>query len=597
MLLLGALVLSFVVYTARADGDDHVGQAPPPVPESSAEMPERPDIILITVDTLRADRLGAYGYAKANTPNIDAMGESGIVFANATVPLPRTTPGLASLLTGLGIHSHGSREVWEPVRVEKGQRLAEVLGNDGYVTLGLSANSAAGTRQKLAVGFDKFYDYGKIKKQKKRADADVMTSLALDMVDAADPEAPVFLWVHYVDPHWKYGPPKKRWKDQPAAKKCRDLQSKMKRREVTLGNMFVDAKGMASSAFDDCSALYDAEVAFTDSEIGRLIEGLRERGRWDESLRVFTADHGENMGEDDLFFAHGPSLADASLRVPLIIAGPTIPAARYDGGVAIIEDVAPTLLDLAGIGVQDWPEFDGTSLRWRWDLDAEYPMQVAAYAKAESGGALHPDTTNYVVSGRKRSRYCYNDDQYSMCFDAKKSKKTPARVGSKDTGEEEDEDSESEENAEEDAVAAPEAASGGSDEDAGEADDEADFEFYNHQEDPLLEHPLDTVPDEVRESLLEAMKRWSPESARLRAIRNNTHKLVAYPKLEGGYRYALYDLIADPSESEDVKDAHPRTYKRMKAALDDWGGSLPAFVARKRTESELDELRALGYVQ
>jgi|GEM_PF-1115552 len=588
MLLLGAFVLSFIVYTARAEGDDHVGQAPPPIPEPASDMPELPDVILITVDTLRADRLGIYGYAAAQTPNIDAMGRSGIVFANATVPLPRTTPGLASLLTGLGIAGHGSREVWEPVSVEKGQRMAEVFSNAGYVTLGLSANSAAGTRQKLAVGFDKFYDQGKIKKMKKRSDADVMTSLALDMVDAVDSEAPLFLWVHYVDPHWKYGPPRKHWEDQPAAKKCRELQKQMKRRKVSLGNMFVNAGDVSTKAFDDCSALYDAEIAFNDFEIGRLIEGLTERGRWNESLRVFTADHGENMGEDGLYFAHGPSLADASLRVPLIIAGPTIPAGRFDGGVAIIEDVAPTLLDLAGISLSRWPEFDGASLRWRWDEDADYPASVAAYAKAESGGALHPDTTNYVVSGRKRSRYCYNGERYSMCFD-------PTPAGSKATRTAPDSDGpeaedEHEHEAEAPASDTPSAA-------AGLDVEETEFEFYDHQEDPFLETPLESVPDEVRTELIEAMKRWSPEAARLRAVRDDTHKLVAYPKLEGGYRYALYDLRKDPAESVDIKEKSPRVFKRMKAALDDWGGSLPAFVARKRTESELDELRALGYVQ
>lgn len=588
MVLLGGFVLSFVAYTARADGDEHVGESPPPLAESVGTMPEKPDIILITVDTLRADRLGIYGYQEADTPNIDAMGRSGVVYANATVPLPRTTPGLASLLTGLGTAGHGSREVWQPINVEKGQRLAEVLGEAGYVTLGLSANSAAGKPQKLAVGFDKFYDYKEIKRKRKRGDADVMTSMALDMVDAADSESPLFLWIHYVDPHWKYGPPRKRWKDQPEARKCRSLQAQLKRKALSLGNMFVNANGIATDAFDDCSALYDSEVAFTDSEIGRLIEGLQERGRWDESLRVFTADHGENMGEDGLYFAHGPSLADASLRVPLIFAGPTIPAGRFDGGIAIIEDVAPTLLDLAGIDQELWPEFDGKSLQWRWDDELDYPLEVAAYAKAESGGALHPDTTMYVVSGRKRSKYCYNGERYSMCSERGSSRRgqvtaRPTAVVRELDGED-DEDDELHGDEPVEASAAPD-------------EPEPEFEFFDRDVDPLLETPLEEVPEEVRAALMDTRDRWSPESTRLRAIRNTTHKLVAYPKGEGGYRYALYDLINDPGEAKDIKDLSPRVFKRMKIALDDWGGNLPTFVARERTESELDALRALGYVQ
>ncbi len=616
MMLLGAAVLSFIVYTARAEGDDHVGQAPPPLPQPAAQMPERPDIILITVDTLRADRLGVYGYAAAQTPNIDALGRSGVVFANATVPLPRTTPGLASLLTGLGTDGHGSREVWEPVKVDKGQRLAEVLSEAGYATFGLSANSAAGKRQGLGAGFDKFLDYRDIKRTKKRGDADVMTSVALDMIDDVDPETPVFLWVHYVDPHWKYGPPKKRWKQQPAGKACRALQSKIKRKQLSLGNMFVDADGIATDVFDDCSGLYDAEVAFTDHEIGRLIEGLQELGRWDDALRVFTADHGENMGEDGLFFAHGPSLADAALRVPLMIAGPTIPAGRYDGGIAIIEDVMPTLLDLAQVDDKLWPEFDGDSLQWRWNDDIEYPPEVASLAVSESGGALHPDTTSYVVSGRQKSKYCYNGPRYSMCYEPKARTPVvrPTVRATPPTDEDEDEDEDEAEDEDEDegdgeAEHDDEPQDAGSDDaHASEAEDAADsavesaaaevvFEYYDRETDPLLKTPLESIPEEAKAQLFDAKRRWSPESTRLRAVRDTNYKLVAYPKLEGGYRYALYDLRRDPAESKDIKDASVRVYKRMRAALDDWGNTMPTFVARERSESELDELRALGYVQ
>lgn len=585
-LLLGSAVVSFIAYTARAEGDDFIGEPPPALPQPADTMPELPDIILITVDTLRADRLGIYGHLAADTPNIDAMGRSGVVFANTTVPLPRTTPGLASLLTGLDTDGHKSREVWAPVRVSKGQRLAEAFGNAGYVTLGLSANSAAGTKQGLAVGFDKFLDHGKIKRKHKRTDADIITSQALELVDGADPESPVFLWVHYVDPHWPYKPPKK-WKNSPKAPKCRELQKKIKSHKLSLGNMFSNADGLATEVFDECVALYDAEVAFTDHEVGRLIEGLRERGRWDESVRVFSADHGENMGEDGLYFAHGPSLADAALRVPLIIAGPTIPAGRYDGGISRIEDVAPTLLELAQIDRKLWPKvFDGNSLQWRWSDEGEYPSEVPAYAAAESGGALHPDTTAYVVSGRKRQKYCYNGPRYSMCFTAKG--KSKPKVVIKPSGAEDDDEGEGEDDHGHDAP--PEVADGAP------ALDE-DFEFFDRQTDPFEKTPLETIPQDALAELLDAKKRWTPESTRLRAIRDTAYKLVAYPKMAGGYRYALYDLRNDPSESTDVKDTHPRVYKRMKAALDDWGSSMPTFVARERSESELDELRALGYVQ
>ncbi len=595
-IVLGATVLSFVVYTARAEGDDHIGETVAPPPDAFGdEMPKQPDIILITVDTLRADRLGVYGYAAAQTPNIDALGYSGIVFANATVPLPRTTPGLASLLTGLSPEEHGSREVWERVDVEKGSRLAEVLSDAGYVTLGLSANAAAGSRQGLAVGFDNFLDYQEIKKKRKSDNANVMTDEALKMVEKADPESPVFLWIHYVDPHWKYSPPKKAFPDQPKAPKCRAVQQQIKSDQLTLGNFIADANGVARNAFDDCSALYDAEVSFIDQEVGNLIEGLKELERWEDSLVVFTADHGENMGEDGMYFAHGPSLADASLRVPLIFAGPTIPSGRYDGGVAIIEDVMPTLLDLAQVDPEQVPEMEGFSLQWRWSPELDYPERVRSAALAEAGGALNPDNVNFLVSGRNRSKYCYNGERYSMCFDPKGKLSRPPRPQVQPAGTDEGEDEDDEESGHQQYGPQDEAPLGA--EGASTLAEEPSLEFFDRENDPKLVKPLETVPEDAKKELMAARSRWSPESTRARAVRTAEYKLVAYPKIEGGYRYALYDLREDPSESTDVSALRPKDFKRMKKMFDEYESTMSSFVARERSDSELDELRALGYVQ
>lgn len=603
---LGVAVVGFVVYTAQADGDEHVGQVAPAKRAAKERMPERPDIILITVDTLRADRLGVYGYEDAYTPTLDELGRSGVVFANATVPLPRTTPGLASLLTGQSPQEHGSREVWQPISVERGDRMAEVLSDAGYATFGLSANAAAGSRQGLAVGFDDFLDTREIKKKYKRDDADVVTDAALEMIDDLDGETPLFLWVHYVDPHWRYAPPKKHFREQPKAAKCRTLQKQVKSDSLTLGNVISNASGVASRALEDCSALYDAEISFVDQEIGRLIEGLRERERWDDSLVAFTADHGENMGEDGLYFAHGPSLADASLRVPLILAGPTIPSGAYDGGVATIEDVMPTLLDLAGIERDLWPELTTDSMQWRWDDTLDYPKTVRSAALAEAGGALHPDNANgYVVSGRARSKYCYNGPRYSMCYEAEKkaTNRVPVRTSggagagaggdAPDMESPEDHDDPMAPEQNEQLGAVRTSSSYGS----GSSAKELEYEFYDRQADPKLAQAIESIPEEARKQLLSAKRRWSPESTRSRAVRDTQYKLVAYPKLEGGYRYALYDLRADPMEAEDLASVRPKEFKRMKAMLDDYNASIPTFVARERSESELEELRALGYVQ
>lgn len=611
-IVLGAAVLSFVVYTARADGDDHVGEAvAQPEPAFSDEMPDKPDIILITIDTLRADRIGVYGYASARTPNMDALGDAGVIFANATVPLPRTTPGLASLLTGLSPEEHGSREVWERLDVGKGSRLAEVLSNEGYVTLGLSANSAAGSKQGLAVGFDKFLDYKVIKKKRKRDDADVMTDEALAMLEKVDSEAPVFLWVHYVDPHWRYNPSKKRYPDQPAGPRCRAMQKKIKADELSLGNLISNANGMAADIFDECSALYDAEIGFVDQEVGRLIDGLEELGRWDDSLVVLTADHGENMGEDGMFFAHGPSLADGSLRVPLIMAGPTIPSGRYDGGVAIIEDVMPTLLELVGVAPENQPKnMEGQSLQWRWNPELDYPEQVRSAALSEAGGALNADNVNFLVSGRDRSRYCYNGPRYSMCFEPEKKTRAGGRVrppvripGGHDHegGASRPEDPHARAVAVEPVVPSTPGASKPAviPPKAAPTKDAAEPEilFFDRDTDPKLIQPLTTIPDEAREELLAARDRWSPESTRARAVRTAEYKLVAYPEIKGDYRYALYDLKADPMEANDVSELRPKDFKRMKKMFDEYESTMTSFVARERSASEIEAMQGLGYTQ
>ncbi|MBV1862157.1 MAG: sulfatase-like hydrolase/transferase [Nannocystaceae bacterium] len=613
-IVLGAAVVSFVVYTARAEGDDHVGEIVAQAePAFSDEMPDKPDIILITIDTLRADRIGVYGYASARTPNMDALGDAGVIFANATVPLPRTTPGLASLLTGLSPEQHGSREVWQRLDVDKGSRLAEVLSNAGYVTLGLSANSAAGSKQGLAVGFDKFLDYKVIKKKRKRDDADVMTDEALEMLQKVDADAPVFLWVHYVDPHWRYNPSKKRYPDQPKGPRCRAMQKQIKAHELSLGNLISNANGIAADIFDECSALYDAEIGFVDQEVGRLVEGLQDLGRWDDSLVVLTSDHGENMGEDGMFFAHGPSLADGSLRVPLIMAGPTIPSGRYDGGVAIIEDVMPTLLELIGIAPEDRPEnMEGQSLQWRWNPDLDYPERVRSAALSEAGGALNADNVNFLVSGRERSRYCYNGPRYSMCFEPNKRKtvgtavrvRPPVRVPDDHVEDEHEAEHTVQDGAPAPVLARepahPSAAAPASRTVAKSGTDDAsepEILFFDRKKDPKLIQPLETIPDQAREELLTARDRWSPESTRARAVRTAEYKLVAYPEIKGDYRYALYDLKADPMEANDVSALRPKDFKRMKKMFDEYESTMTSFVARERSASEIEAMQGLGYTQ
>jgi membrane-anchored protein YejM (alkaline phosphatase superfamily) len=156
---------------------------------AGASTPLR-DLLLITVDTLRADRLGSYGYRSARTPVIDALAATGIRFEQATTPIPRTSPGIASLMTGLWPHHSGSREVAQPIGAAT--TLANVLCEAGYTTLAVSANRAAGPDQNFDRGFDSFLNQS--------ANASEVNQQVIGLLEKVRGRSPLFVWVHYVDP-------------------------------------------------------------------------------------------------------------------------------------------------------------------------------------------------------------------------------------------------------------------------------------------------------------------------------------------------------------------------------------------------------------
>jgi arylsulfatase A-like enzyme len=387
---LPALGTAFALIFACASCDDR------PVPAG-------PDVILITVDTLRADRLGFAGHAGAVTPNVDALAARGRVFTQATTPLPRTTPALASLLTGrapgglgapgLGGGGHGSTEVGVPMTAGV-PTLATRLHALGWETLAVSGTPVAGPDQGLDAGFETFV----VMPDPPARD---LTARALGLVQKADPDRPVLLWVHYTDPHFPYLPPVDA-PVNPAAPACRELAKKVTSGKLRRWRVFGDTGGVASAAKADCDALYDAEIAHMDAAVGTLLSGLGARA---QGLVVFSADHGENMGEDGLWYEHGPTVADASLRVPLVIGGPGI-APGEDGGVARLEDVAPTLL--ATLGLPPLPSSVGGDLR-------RAPSVRAPVALARSGSALHARLAVTLRAGRADDLNCLHGPVFSLC--------------------------------------------------------------------------------------------------------------------------------------------------------------------------------------
>jgi len=555
----------------------------------AGERAPPPSIVLLTVDTLRADRLGAYGHPGARTPVIDALARRGVRFDAAMTPFPRTTPALASLLTGRLPWHHGSREVGQPMRAIA--TVPSILLARGYGTLGVSVNGAAGPAQNLHLGFERFLDYQSFADHTAAGVTDATIAL-LDEVLAPTPasdgagtvatrrtaavapartaeapaaaglERPIFLWVHYIDPHFPYAPPAD-WQDQPPAPACRDLVARTGDDLAATAHVGIDLGGEASAALADCAALYDAEIAFTDFHVGRLLEALEQRGLLAQAHVVFTSDHGENLGEDGLFYEHGPSVHDASLRVPLLVAGPGIPPG-VDAGVARLEDLAPTLLALAGVPVGDWPPFDGVDLSPRlFDEEAggggrkgegggrdgaalgpRAGRGSAPAAVAESGGALFPEAFTHLASGRPGALQCINGERFSLC-----------------------------------------------------AEPRGEPRLYDHVADPFLERDLSAEFPEVREGLLAIRRRWPPGLARQRALRTERFKLVERPRPEGGWTAALYDLAEDPGETKDLSAERPDLVAGMRRELEAAFAGSEAPAAAELTPKEVETLRALGYLR
>lgn len=349
----------------------------------------KPDIVIITIDTLRADHLGCYGYASARTPTIDALAAKGRLYSNAFTPVPRTTPALASMLTGLEPHHHGSREVGMPVK--SGELLSEVLTAEGYQAACVTASGVAGPDENLARGYMSFNVLNK-------ALAETVTDEALSAWKGMREDQPRFLWVHYWDPHTPYDPPAP-WAEQADDVLCRQLHQDYYSGKVALGLIFSDYQGVASEARDSCVELYDAEIAYTDHEVGRLIEGLPEA-----AVLVVASDHGESFGEDGLYYEHGPSIHHAGIHVPLVIKAPGF-SGKEDRPASLV-DIMPTLLELADIPRRLWPEMDGQSLL---SLSEDRPLFF------ETASALQPEHFTELHSGRRDALHCLNHDGYSLC--------------------------------------------------------------------------------------------------------------------------------------------------------------------------------------
>ncbi len=281
------------------------------------------NVLLLSVDTLRADRLGCMGYRQPTTPNLDRLLKKGTLFTNAMTNVPLTNPSFTSLFTSRYPHETGAIRNGIPM-VDGIPTLALIMKKHGYHTAAVISNWPLKRHlSKLDLGFDSYDDDFHEKRWvffNSERDAEEVTDHAVKWIEGG-PAEPFFAWVHYSDPHAPY------------------LEHR--------GFEF-DSGGMNSSH-------YDSEVAYTDHYIGVLLDRLESAGLLSRTLIVFMSDHGESLGEHG-YTGHGRDVYQPCLHVPFALIGPGIAAGRREGALVQLLDLAPTVLSYAGVHAKAPPE-------------------------------------------------------------------------------------------------------------------------------------------------------------------------------------------------------------------------------------------------
>lgn len=306
-----------------------------------AACSERPvDLVLVSVDTLRADRVGLLGAARPTTPNVDRWFADGAIYERAYSAAASTSPSVVSLLTGLLPQDHRVRLFYQLLG-EKTKLLTAYLPpayqKAAFVSNIVLTDEALGIADRFD-HYDDFVDERESERVIFERRASRTTDAALRwLAERADPDRPLFLWVHYIDPHGPYRPPES-----------------FRERFEHDGAVVIDPKRVPGYTRDEGVSdglhyvdRYDDEVAYVDTQVGRLLDGLDALRPLDGALTVFTADHGESMMEHDKWFTHGYQVYEEIVHVPLLLRGAGVQGGRSRAVVSLV-DVAPTLIRAAG---------------------------------------------------------------------------------------------------------------------------------------------------------------------------------------------------------------------------------------------------------
>jgi arylsulfatase A-like enzyme len=347
--------------------------APAQRPQQYLATQRFPNVLIVTVDTLRADRLSAYGYRRPTTPNLDRLLAQGVRFSQARTVEPLTNPSLCSMFTSLYPHEHGATRNGLRLRPDA-PSAARVLGKRGYRTAAFVGNWTL--RNGISGLGDHFQTYDEVFTRKRwlglfkgEATAEDLTDGALAWLAGHQDRRPFLLWVHYVEPHAPY-----RLQEDQAGRLRIPTGSDVSRQDR-----------------------YDTEVAFADQQIGRLLgQFQRDPELAANTLIVFAADHGESLGEHS-YWGHGRNLFEPTLRIPLGLIWPGKIRPAVIDAPALNLDVAPTVLGLAGLPVPGgFHGYDWSPVLLR---GAEPPRERTMWFQAHKGAVL---SAKEVGSARRK---------------------------------------------------------------------------------------------------------------------------------------------------------------------------------------------------
>ena len=367
---------------------------------SCHRAPPRPrNVIFILVDTLRADRLGTYGYRRGTSPNVDAFAREAVTFESARSQASCTFPSANSILTSRGpaaFLGQPNQALGIPPGIPS---LAEILRQHGFHTVAVSASAVvrrSPTRFNPSGGFSRGFEI---------FHEDCLWKAAACVNRAAaeylgPDKRPLFLYLHYIDPHGPYQPPagwhRKLARGRPEKEWVR------KGDPNPIGDWLYKGKpnpGLTPADLGFLKDLYDEEIAYFDSRFANLLAALRDSGRLDDSIVVFASDHGEEFLEHG-HIKHCRTLFDSSIRVPLLLRIPGADARTVARPVENL-DIVPTLLDY--LGIKTAIPFEGRSLRPLIEKDAtsgelQYGLQGALRSASDGHFKLIQDLASGAVS-------------------------------------------------------------------------------------------------------------------------------------------------------------------------------------------------------